>query len=80
MKRFHPEQYPLKPATVVFQLLQFWERTALVHPGVVRELRALDEREYDRVLEAVQNATDPVEGEGISRVNVVLAIHGQMWC
>ena len=59
-------QEPLEPASVKLESLEFLENTTLVDLGIVSELCALYEREYDCVFEAGENGPDPLEGERVS--------------
>ena len=62
--RLRLQQEPLDPAPDEAVLVQHvGERVALVDARVVRELRALDEREDDRVLEPLQHVADLAEVE-----------------
>lgn len=65
-------QEPLEPAAVEPDVLELLEYAAPVRLGVVRELRALDEREDDRVLEAREDCADAVERERVAAQDEVL--------
>ena len=54
---------PVEPAALEADVLELLDLAAAVGLGVVRELRALDELEEDRVLEALQHGADVVERE-----------------
>lgn len=59
-------QEPLEPTPVELESLKFLENTTLVYFGIVSELCALYEREYDSVFETGEDGPNPLEGERVS--------------
>ena len=64
-------QEPLEPTSVKLDVLEFVENTTLIDFGIVSKLSTLYERKNDRVLEAVEDGPDPVQGERVSREGVI---------
>ena len=64
-------QEPFEPTAVKLEILEFLENATFINFGVVSKLSALYERKDDRVLEAVEDRPNPVQGERVSREGVV---------
>jgi len=64
-------QEPLEPAARELESLELPEDASLVDFGVVCELRAFDERKDDGVFEAVEDGSDPLQGERVFCERVV---------
>ena len=64
-------QEPLEPAACKLESLELLENATLIDFGVVSKLSTLYERKYDRVLEAVEDGPNPVQGERVSREGVI---------
>lgn len=65
-------QEPLEPAPGEADFLELLDLTPPIRLRVVRELRALDEREDNRVLKTREDGADALEREGIAAEDKVL--------
>lgn len=65
-------QEPFQPASFEPKLHQLPHASALVDFRVMRELRSLDQREDNGVLQTDQRGSDAIQGEGVPREHEIL--------